>query len=40
MPPAENYRRQVALLIKVAPFVAAEKMFRPEGWNRDQSVPA
>ena len=31
MPVAENYRRQVALLIKVMPFVAAEKCFALKG---------
>jgi predicted nucleotidyltransferase component of viral defense system len=31
MPLAENYRRQVALLIKVVPFVAAEKCFALKG---------
>ena len=31
MPAAENYRRQVALLIKVVPFVAAEKCFALKG---------
>jgi predicted nucleotidyltransferase component of viral defense system len=31
MPVAENYRRQVALLIKVVPFVATEKCFALKG---------
>jgi hypothetical protein len=31
MPVAENYRRQAALLIKVAPFIAAEKCFALKG---------
>src|SRR6516165_3743127 len=31
MPPAENYRRQVVLLIKVVPFVAAEQEFALKG---------
>jgi predicted nucleotidyltransferase component of viral defense system len=31
MPVAENYRRQVALLIKVAPFVGVEKCFALKG---------
>lgn len=31
MPVAENYRRQVALLIKAVPFVAAEKCFALKG---------
>jgi predicted nucleotidyltransferase component of viral defense system len=31
MPVAENYRRQAALLIKVVPFVAAEKCFALKG---------
>jgi hypothetical protein len=31
MPPAENYRRQVVLLIKVVPFVAAEKCLALKG---------
>jgi predicted nucleotidyltransferase component of viral defense system len=31
MPVAENYRRQVALLIKVMPFVAAQKCFALKG---------
>jgi len=31
MPVAENYRRQVALLMKVMPFVAAEKCFALRG---------
>jgi predicted nucleotidyltransferase component of viral defense system len=31
MPLAENYRRQVSLLIKVVPFVAAEKTFALKG---------
>ncbi len=31
MPVAENYRRQVALLIKVVPFVAVEKCFALKG---------
>jgi nucleotidyltransferase AbiEii toxin of type IV toxin-antitoxin system len=31
MPVAENYRRQVALLIKAVPFVAPEKCFALKG---------